>query len=260
SSDDDLPSWSIPLMDAYEPEAPLSPVHAPPLPEPASPTALLSDYLTDFEPAKEDPNEDPEDDLEEEPSEKEEEELSAPADSPPVGLYIDLPSEVEEDEVPSTPPLPTSHHHIIPLSQTGLRRARMSVQPQTPLPLAIDALIEEDIIPEADMPLRKKDRFPAQSQRIARSFIRVTRTLKMTKPNYGLAFLHLRGRGDIIAILLQLQIGRPCMHDRLGLTLWIVSVSRRLISECYRLTPEYYNSRGEMTMTCGLEPLDASRR
>ncbi|GJZ06807.1 hypothetical protein Tco_0540600 [Tanacetum coccineum] len=29
SSDDDLPSWGIPLMEAYEPEAPLSPVHAP---------------------------------------------------------------------------------------------------------------------------------------------------------------------------------------------------------------------------------------
>ncbi|GJS26879.1 retrovirus-related pol polyprotein from transposon TNT 1-94 [Tanacetum coccineum] len=171
SSDDDLPSWSIPLMDAYEPEAPLSPVHA-----------LVWASV------------------------KEEEELSAPADSPPVGLYIDLPSEVEEDEVPSTPPLPTSHHHIIPLSQTGLRRVRMSVQPQTPLPPSIDALIEEwrtaptppspspsplstlssllldsittitttinlpvGIIPKADMPLRKKDRFPAQSQRFKES-------------------------------------------------------------------------------------------
>ncbi|GKG29408.1 hypothetical protein Tco_0416773, partial [Tanacetum coccineum] len=70
--------------------------------------------------------EDPEEDLEEEPSEKEEE-LSAPADSSPAGLYIDLPSEVEEDGVPFTPPSSTSHHHIIPLSQTGLCRARMSV-------------------------------------------------------------------------------------------------------------------------------------
>ncbi|GJV57624.1 hypothetical protein Tco_1458629 [Tanacetum coccineum] len=133
SSDDDVPSWGIPLMDAYDfdPEAPeaapqspdqapLSPAHALPLPASVSPTAFSPDYSTDSKPAEKDPKEDPE----EEPS-KEEEELSALTDSPPTRLYIDLPSEVEEDEVPSTPPSPTSHHHIIPLSQTRLRRARM---------------------------------------------------------------------------------------------------------------------------------------
>nr|GEW89109.1 putative Gag-Pol polyprotein [Tanacetum cinerariifolium] len=128
-------------------------------------------------------------------------ELSAPAESLPAGLYIDLLSEVEEDEVPSTPPSPTSHHHIILLSQTGLRRIRISIQPQTPLLSSIDTLIEEwrtaptlplpsllsplssplpkipspplllpsptrrDIIPEAVMPLQKRDRFAAPSQR-----------------------------------------------------------------------------------------------
>ncbi|GJW49578.1 hypothetical protein Tco_0090929 [Tanacetum coccineum] len=194
SSDDDLPSWCIPLMDAYEPEAPLLPVYAlvypeylapsddditpaedQPLPAPASPTALSLDYSADSESAEEDPKEDPK----EEPSEEEKKELSALADSPPTGLYIDLPSKVEEDEVPSTPPSPTSHHHIILLSQTRLRRARMLFQPQTPLPSSIDAIIEEipspplllppptrkDIILEADMPLRKRDRFAAPSQR-----------------------------------------------------------------------------------------------
>ncbi|GKF72549.1 hypothetical protein Tco_0208663, partial [Tanacetum coccineum] len=65
----------------------------------------------------------------EEPFEEEEEKLSAPADSLPAGLYIDLPSEAEEDEVSSTPPSPTSHHHIIPLSQTGLRKARIFAAP-----------------------------------------------------------------------------------------------------------------------------------
>ncbi|GJX64942.1 hypothetical protein Tco_0299285 [Tanacetum coccineum] len=89
--------------------------------------------------------EDPEEDPEEEPSEEEEEEekLSAPANSPPARLYIDLPSEVEEDEVPSTPPSLISPHYIIPLSQTRLRRARKTVRPQTPLPSSINALIEE---------------------------------------------------------------------------------------------------------------------
>ncbi|GJS03804.1 hypothetical protein Tco_0320312 [Tanacetum coccineum] len=104
SSDDDVPSWD---------QAPLSPAHAP----------VYSEYLAlsddDLEPpVEDDPKEDPEEDPKEEPSE--EEELSALADSPPVGLYIDLPSKVEGDEVSSTPPSPTSHQHIIPLSQTGL--------------------------------------------------------------------------------------------------------------------------------------------
>ncbi|GKB11437.1 hypothetical protein Tco_0845360, partial [Tanacetum coccineum] len=81
-------------------------------------------YSADSKPAGEDPDEDPE----EEPSEEEEEELSALADSPPAGLYINLPSEVEEDEVPSTPPPPRSPHIVVLLSQTGLRKARMTVQ------------------------------------------------------------------------------------------------------------------------------------
>nr|GEX58336.1 hypothetical protein [Tanacetum cinerariifolium] len=98
----------------------LEPAEDQPLPASISPTTLLSDYSIDSEPV----NEDLQEDLEEDPSE-EEEELSAPADSLPTRLYIDLPSKVEEDEVPPTPPSPTSHHHIILLSQTGLHRAWM---------------------------------------------------------------------------------------------------------------------------------------
>ncbi|GKD46629.1 hypothetical protein Tco_1271274, partial [Tanacetum coccineum] len=90
SSDYHMPSWAIPLMDAYEPEpkapedapqspdqALLSPAHtlvyldyvAPsdddltaedqPLLASASPTALSPDYLADSEPVKDDPEEDP---------------------------------------------------------------------------------------------------------------------------------------------------------------------------------------------------------
>ncbi|GJW64649.1 hypothetical protein Tco_0116533 [Tanacetum coccineum] len=59
------------------------------------------DYSSDFKPVEEDPEEDLEEDAEENPEEEpseEEEELSTLANSPPAGLYIDLPSEVEEDE------------------------------------------------------------------------------------------------------------------------------------------------------------------
>ncbi|GJQ98037.1 hypothetical protein Tco_0009176 [Tanacetum coccineum] len=109
SSYNDVPSWGIPLMDAYEsdPEAPeaapQSPDQAPLSPAQAPVQYLhLYHYSAEFEPVKEDPEEDPE----EEPSKKEEK-LLAPADSPLAELYIDLPSEVEEDEVAApTPPLP----------------------------------------------------------------------------------------------------------------------------------------------------------
>nr|GEV88001.1 hypothetical protein [Tanacetum cinerariifolium] len=109
----------------------LEPAEAQPLPASVSPTALSPDYSTDSELVEEDPKEDPEEDPDEDPEEEpteeeeEEEELLAPADSPSAGLYIDLPSKVEEDEVPFAQPSPTSHHHIIALSYTGLRRARM---------------------------------------------------------------------------------------------------------------------------------------
>nr|GEW78631.1 reverse transcriptase domain-containing protein [Tanacetum cinerariifolium] len=138
SSDSDLPSWGIPFLEAYEsePQALLSSVHAPEEPKylapanddiaptedqplPASPIALSPDYSADSKLAEEDPEEGHEEDPEEEPS-KEEEELSALTDSPPARLYIDLPSEVEEYEVPSTPS-PTSPHHIILFSETRKR-------------------------------------------------------------------------------------------------------------------------------------------
>ncbi|GKG56089.1 hypothetical protein Tco_0577164, partial [Tanacetum coccineum] len=76
----------------------LKPAEAQPLPISVSPTTLSPNYLVYSEPVEEDP--------EEEPSEEEEEELLALADSPLTRLYTDLQSEVEEDEVSSTPPSP----------------------------------------------------------------------------------------------------------------------------------------------------------
>ncbi|GJW49610.1 hypothetical protein Tco_0090961 [Tanacetum coccineum] len=83
SSDDDLPSWGIPLMDAYEPKAPLLLVLAPVYPEylapsdddialvedqslpaPASPTALSLDYSANSELVEENPEEDSEEEEE----------------------------------------------------------------------------------------------------------------------------------------------------------------------------------------------------
>ncbi|GKB10486.1 hypothetical protein Tco_0844409 [Tanacetum coccineum] len=189
SSDDDVLSWGIPLMDAYEsnPEAPeaapqsldqapLSPAHAPVYPEYLAPsdddlepaeaqslpvsvslTTLLPNYLADSEPVEEDPKKDPEEDPKEEPSEEEKEELLAPADSPPIGLYTDLQSEVEEDKlVAPAPPLPPPS----PLSPLSSLLPRI----QSP-PLLLPPLTRRDIIPEAKMPPRKRARFAAPSHR-----------------------------------------------------------------------------------------------
>ncbi|GJV04549.1 hypothetical protein Tco_1338118 [Tanacetum coccineum] len=78
SSDTDLPSWGITLLEAYEsePEAPLSPVHAPEDPEylapadddiapvehqplPTSPISLSLGYMADLEPIEDEFKEDP---------------------------------------------------------------------------------------------------------------------------------------------------------------------------------------------------------
>ncbi|GKE21820.1 hypothetical protein Tco_1433332, partial [Tanacetum coccineum] len=172
SSDDDLPSWGIPLMDAYEPET-KAPTEDQSLPASGSPTTLSLDYSADSEPVEEDPEEDPEDDPEEEPSEEEEEEeLSVSTDSPPAGLYIDLPSEVEEDKTP----LPPYINALIEEWRTAPTPLSPSPSPSPLSPLFI--LLPRipstcydlpsyyrDIIPDANMPLQKRARFAASSQR-----------------------------------------------------------------------------------------------
>ncbi|GKD61393.1 hypothetical protein Tco_1298902, partial [Tanacetum coccineum] len=109
----------------------------------------------------------------------------------------------ETDESAATPPQPRSPHTVIPLSQTILRRARIYVRPHTPLspstearfaeyasaptssspspsplsplssppllisspPLLLPSSTHIDIIPEADMLVRKRVRFTAPSYR-----------------------------------------------------------------------------------------------
>ncbi|GJW91015.1 putative reverse transcriptase domain-containing protein [Tanacetum coccineum] len=169
SSDDDLPSWGIPLMEAYEPEAPLSPVHAlvypeylapsdddiapaedQPLPAPASPAALSPNYSADSEPAEEDPEEDPEmdpvdypfDDDEEEPFEEEEHLASADSASPvPDSAPSSEETEPSEiDETAAIPPPPVSLYTIVPLSQTCLQEWRTAPTPPSPSPSPLSPL------------------------------------------------------------------------------------------------------------------------
>ncbi|GJW89885.1 putative reverse transcriptase domain-containing protein [Tanacetum coccineum] len=183
SSNIDLPSWGIPLMEAYEAEAPLSPVHAPKYPEylassdddiapaedqplPASLIALSPGYIVDSEPIEDGPEEDPKmdpvdyvADKEEESSEDEEEEEEhlALTDS---ALYVpDSVSSTEEmepfetDEFAATPPPPRSPQTVIPLSKTRLCRARISVRPHTPpSPSAKARITEYTIVPTPSSP------------------------------------------------------------------------------------------------------------
>ncbi|GJX24749.1 putative reverse transcriptase domain-containing protein [Tanacetum coccineum] len=94
-----------------------------------------------------DPEMDPADyavDEDEESSDDEEDEHLAPSDSAlPVPDSVPSTEETkpfETDESTATPPSP---HTVVPLSQTGLRRARKTVRPKPPLPASIEALIVE---------------------------------------------------------------------------------------------------------------------
>ncbi|GJX09124.1 hypothetical protein Tco_0198983 [Tanacetum coccineum] len=193
SSDDDVLLWGIPLMDAYDsdPEAPeavpqcpdqasLSPAHAlvyseclappdddlepaeaQPLPTSVSPTALSLDYSAYSEPVKEDLEEDLEEDPKKEPSKEEEEEeekLSDLVDSPLARLYIDLPSEVEEDERGSCTCtfITTTISTITPI---------ISIPRIPSPPLLLPPPTHRDIIPEAEMTPQKRARFAAPSYR-----------------------------------------------------------------------------------------------
>ncbi|GJS98123.1 hypothetical protein Tco_0819293 [Tanacetum coccineum] len=194
SSDTDLPSWGILLLEAYEskPDAPFSPVHAPEDPKylapsndditptedqplPASPIALLPGYIVDSEPI--------EDDFEEDPADRGGGAL-APTDSAlpvpdmfphlrrrnlliPISLllhhhhyillfhYLRLVFIVEYASTP-TPPLPPPSS-LTPLSSTLL----LIPSP----PFTLPSPDRKDAIPEADMPPRKRTCFTAPSHR-----------------------------------------------------------------------------------------------
>ncbi|GKD33865.1 hypothetical protein Tco_1249374, partial [Tanacetum coccineum] len=94
--------------------------------------------IVDSEPIEDDSEEDLKMDHVDYPSdEEEEEEPLAPTDpTSPVPDYVPSSEEIEPFETykyAATPPLPVSPHIVVPLSRTGLYRARKTVQPQPPL-------------------------------------------------------------------------------------------------------------------------------
>ncbi|GKB94979.1 hypothetical protein Tco_0981116 [Tanacetum coccineum] len=139
------------------------PVEDQPIPADASPTALSPGYVADS-----DPEDDPEEDLEEDPADypvdegddeeeeessedddddDEEEEHLAPADFT-LHVIDSVPSAeetepFETDESATTPPPPKSPRIVVPLSSTGLYRARNTVRPQPPMATSTEALIVE---------------------------------------------------------------------------------------------------------------------
>nr|GEV63727.1 hypothetical protein [Tanacetum cinerariifolium] len=174
SSDTDLPSWGIPLLEAYEygQEAPLSLVHALEDPEcllpsdddiapvedqplPALPIVLSPGYIADSVPIEDNFEEDLEIDPvdyvdvadDEEESYNDEEEHLAPSNSALfVPDYIPSSKETEPfetDESAATPPPPTSPHYIILFSKTKLRREQIFVRPHTPPSSSAEARIVE---------------------------------------------------------------------------------------------------------------------
>ncbi|GKA65641.1 hypothetical protein Tco_0765348 [Tanacetum coccineum] len=138
-----------------------------PLPVDASPTALSSGYLADFDLDK-DPEEDPEedhtnypvdgrdnddddtDDENEEPFEdkdddEEEEEHLAPADHSVVPAVDPVPSagDTEAFETDESAPTPRSPQTKVPFAQTCLRRARKMIRLEPPMSPSMEARIAE---------------------------------------------------------------------------------------------------------------------
>nr|GEX63188.1 hypothetical protein [Tanacetum cinerariifolium] len=177
-------------MEAYDPEAPLSPVHALEYPKyltssdddiaptedqplPTSPIALSPGYISNSKPIEDGLKEDPEMDPvyyvttgEEEKSSKDEEEHLALADST-LSVPDFVPSGMKD--CPSQPPLPTSIEARIVEYDVSPTPSSPLPSPLTPLssplpriaspPLLLPSPAHRDIILEVDMPLQKTARF-----------------------------------------------------------------------------------------------------
>ncbi|GJY80199.1 hypothetical protein Tco_0492950 [Tanacetum coccineum] len=120
-----------------------------PLSADASPTALSLSYVADSDPSEEDPKEDPAeyptvgvDDDEEEVDDEEEEEHLALTDSTTLPAVDHVPSAEDTEAFETDESAPTSPR---------LRRARISVRPQTLMSAATEALIAA--IPSPPLPL-----------------------------------------------------------------------------------------------------------
>ncbi|GJS89042.1 hypothetical protein Tco_0771678 [Tanacetum coccineum] len=160
-----MPSWAIPLMDAYEfdpkePEAASqSPEHAPLSPVPAL------DYIADFEPIEDDSEEDPEIDLVDYPSDEEEEEPSTLTD-PASPVQDSVPSSeetepFETDESAATPPSPILLFHYLRLVSYGYAHTPPSLPPSSLSPLSSPL----PLIPSLPLLLPSLDRRAAAATR-----------------------------------------------------------------------------------------------
>ncbi|GJS43675.1 putative reverse transcriptase domain-containing protein [Tanacetum coccineum] len=196
----DLPSWGFHLMEAYETEAPkaapqspeqapLSPVHVSEYPEylepsdddipaedqqlpvDASPTARPPGYIADSEPIEDDSEEDPVDYPSDEEKEKEEEPSSLTNPASPVPDSVPSSEEAElikTDDPAVTPSLPHTYAAAPtppspPPSPLSLLSSPLPRIPSPPLPLPSPH--RKEVIPEADMPPQKRDRFTIPSYR-----------------------------------------------------------------------------------------------
>nr|GEU40074.1 hypothetical protein [Tanacetum cinerariifolium] len=165
SSNTNLPSWRIPLMEAYEskPVAPFSPVHAPEYleylapsdndiaptkdqPLPASPIALSPGYIADSNPIEDGLEEDFEMDPVDYATDKEEDESS---------------EDDEEEHLASTDST----------LSTGLRRAQISIRSHTPPSPSIKVRIAEFEIRESSTVATARQIGPALARGVVYGFI-----------------------------------------------------------------------------------------
>ncbi|GJW72458.1 putative reverse transcriptase domain-containing protein [Tanacetum coccineum] len=130
------PEYLVPFDDGV-------PIEDQPLPADASPTALSPGYVVDSDPLEEDPEEDPaeypvdrgEDDDDDE--DEDEEEHLAPADSTTLHVIDHVLSAEDTEAFKTDESAPT------PPRSPRLRRARISIRPQTPMASSAKALIAE---------------------------------------------------------------------------------------------------------------------
>ncbi|GKC93674.1 hypothetical protein Tco_1159116 [Tanacetum coccineum] len=208
SPDTDLPSWGIPLLEAYEsePEAPLSPVPAPEYPEylapsdddiPAKdqPVYQTNQQRKKFKGGSRDGFIDYAADEEEESSEDEEEEDNeehlAPTDSALSVPYYTRLRRARISVRPYTPPSPSTKARIAEYASAPTPPSP-SPSPLSPLSsplllipspqLLLPSLTRRDIIPEADMPLQKRARFTALTHRFEIGESSAAATARQTGP------------------------------------------------------------------------------
>ncbi|GJS96826.1 hypothetical protein Tco_0803794 [Tanacetum coccineum] len=122
------------------------PIEDQPLPVDASPTALSSGYVADYDPSEEDSEEDPTgggdddddngDDDEEEEEDEEKEEHLASANFTTLLAIDHVPSAEDTEAFKTDESAPTPH-----VPSPRLRKARISVRPQTQMLAATEALI-----------------------------------------------------------------------------------------------------------------------